>query len=190
MGERVAARAERAFLEHEVFATRDRTGILVFLSIFERRVVVQSTAGIDHAVDGERFEAQFVEKIHERFGRMGVSSRQRGVGDGVQAAAVKRPNPTHDQASIDAVLAHSRGLADRAGAPGAEKTMQNRETNSLFDPEVVLPDQMFPGSKLPAFVQSEGRLMLAILQDASFKADIEKLGGYDVSQTGNVIARL
>jgi hypothetical protein len=44
--------------------------------------------------------------------------------------------------------------------------MKNRETNSLFDPEVVLPDQMFPGSTLPAFVQSEGRLMLAILQDA------------------------
>ena len=44
--------------------------------------------------------------------------------------------------------------------------MPNRETNSLFDPEVVLPDQMFPGAKLPAFVQSEGRLMLAILQDA------------------------
>ena len=45
--------------------------------------------------------------------------------------------------------------------------MANRETNSLFDPEVVLPDQMFPGAKLPAFVHSEGRLMLAILQDAS-----------------------
>ena len=44
--------------------------------------------------------------------------------------------------------------------------MQNRETNSLFDPEVVLPDQMCPGSRVPAFVQSEGRLMLAILQDA------------------------
>lgn len=52
------------------------------------------------------------------------------------------------------------------GAQGAEAKMQNRDTNSLFDPEVVLPDQMFPGSKLPAFVQSEGRLMLAILQDA------------------------
>ena len=32
--------------------------------------------------------------------------------------------------------------------------------------------------------------MLAILQDASFKAEIEKLGGYDVSQMGQVIARL
>jgi hypothetical protein len=45
-------------------------------------------------------------------------------------------------------------------------TMVTREQNSIFDPEVVLPDQMFPGAKLPAFVQSEGRLMLAILQDA------------------------
>lgn len=44
--------------------------------------------------------------------------------------------------------------------------MASRESNSLFDPEVVLPDQMFPGAKLPPFVQSEGRLMLAILQDA------------------------
>jgi putative molybdopterin biosynthesis protein len=32
--------------------------------------------------------------------------------------------------------------------------------------------------------------VLAILQDASFKAEIEKLGGYDVSQMGQVIARL
>lgn len=44
--------------------------------------------------------------------------------------------------------------------------MANRESTSLFDPEVVLPDQMFPGTRLPPFVQSEGRLMLAILQDA------------------------
>jgi hypothetical protein len=44
--------------------------------------------------------------------------------------------------------------------------MANRDSNSLFDPEVVLPDQMFPGATLPPFVQSEGRLMMAILQDA------------------------
>jgi len=42
-------------------------------------------------------------------------------------------------------------------------------------------------------VHYESRLlepMLAILQDASFKAEIERLGGYDVSQMGQVIARL
>jgi putative molybdopterin biosynthesis protein len=42
-------------------------------------------------------------------------------------------------------------------------------------------------------VHFESRLlepMLAILQDVSFRAEIEKLGGYDVSQMGQVIARL
>ena len=42
-------------------------------------------------------------------------------------------------------------------------------------------------------VHYESKLLepvLAILQDASFKAEIEKLGGYDVSQMGQVIARL
>jgi len=32
--------------------------------------------------------------------------------------------------------------------------------------------------------------MLAILHDAAFKAEIERLGGYDVSRMGQVIARL
>ena len=42
-------------------------------------------------------------------------------------------------------------------------------------------------------VHYESRLlepMLAILQDVSFKAEIEKLGGYDVSEMGRVIARV
>jgi len=42
-------------------------------------------------------------------------------------------------------------------------------------------------------VHYESKLLepvLAILQDASFKNEIEKLGGYDVSQMGQVIARL
>ncbi len=58
---RARQRAERCFLEEEVFATRDRTGILVFVALFERRVVVMGDAGInrvvpdgawDHVVDG------------------------------------------------------------------------------------------------------------------------------------------
>jgi len=43
---RVAQRAATAFLEQEVFATRDRTGILIFLALFERRVVVLGDSGI------------------------------------------------------------------------------------------------------------------------------------------------
>jgi len=43
---RVAARAAAAFLEEEVFATRDRTGILIFLALFEHRAVILADSGI------------------------------------------------------------------------------------------------------------------------------------------------
>ena len=46
----VHRRAAEAFIEHEVFATRDRTGILIFLSLFERRVVVLADSGINSRV--------------------------------------------------------------------------------------------------------------------------------------------
>lgn len=49
--ERLARMAERrareAFLEKEVFRTRERTGILLFVSIFEHQVVVLGDAGIN-----------------------------------------------------------------------------------------------------------------------------------------------
>ncbi len=46
----VMSRARQAFLEEEVFATRERTGILIFLALFERRVVVLGDEGINRAV--------------------------------------------------------------------------------------------------------------------------------------------
>jgi len=49
----VHQRAMQAFLEEEVFATRDRTGILVFVSLAERRIEVIGDAGINAAVDSE-----------------------------------------------------------------------------------------------------------------------------------------
>lgn len=52
----VMARARRAFLEEEVFATRERTGILIFLSLFERRVVVMGDEGIHRAVEQHEWD--------------------------------------------------------------------------------------------------------------------------------------
>jgi putative membrane protein len=50
----VGLRAEAAFLEEEVFATRDRTGILVFLALFEHRAVILADEGIHRSVpEGE-----------------------------------------------------------------------------------------------------------------------------------------
>lgn len=48
---RVHLRAEAAFLEEEVFQTRDRTGILLFVSLFEHRIEVVGDAGINKAVE-------------------------------------------------------------------------------------------------------------------------------------------
>jgi putative membrane protein len=43
-------RAEAAFLAEEVWRTRDRTGILVFLALFEHRAVILADQGIHRAV--------------------------------------------------------------------------------------------------------------------------------------------
>lgn len=49
-------RAEAAFLETEVFRTRERTGILLFLSLFERRVVVLGDVGIHQKVEAGEWD--------------------------------------------------------------------------------------------------------------------------------------
>lgn len=54
---RTRQRAEMAFLEAEVFRTRDRTGILLFLSLFEHRVVVLADSGIHALVQPGQWEA-------------------------------------------------------------------------------------------------------------------------------------
>lgn len=51
MRRRAQARAAAAFLEAEVFDTQDRTGILLFLALFEHEVVVMGDSGIDAKVE-------------------------------------------------------------------------------------------------------------------------------------------
>ncbi len=51
MERRVAARAAEAFVSEEVFNTRDRTGVLIFVSILEHIVLVVGDSGITSRVD-------------------------------------------------------------------------------------------------------------------------------------------
>jgi putative membrane protein len=51
LSSRVEGRAAEAFLEEQVFATRDRTGVLIFVALFEHRVLVLADHGIDAKVD-------------------------------------------------------------------------------------------------------------------------------------------
>jgi putative membrane protein len=50
-------RAETAFLEEEVFNTRQRTGILIFISFFEHEVIVMADKGISKVVDQKEWDA-------------------------------------------------------------------------------------------------------------------------------------
>lgn len=54
--QRVDDRAAQAFLSEEVFQTRERTGILLFVSLLERRVRVMGDAGINAKVKQEQWD--------------------------------------------------------------------------------------------------------------------------------------
>jgi putative membrane protein len=56
MQQRVNVRASLAFLSEQVFATRERTGILIFISLFERRVRVLGDSGINEKIRQEQWD--------------------------------------------------------------------------------------------------------------------------------------
>jgi putative membrane protein len=74
-------RAETAFLQEEVFNTRHRTGILIFISFFEREVIVIADRGISKVVDQKEWD-NLVKGITQNI-RLGK------VTDGI-AEAIKR----------------------------------------------------------------------------------------------------
>lgn len=53
---RVQSRARQAFLDEEVFATVDRTGILIFLALFEKQVVIIGDEAINRAVEPHEWQ--------------------------------------------------------------------------------------------------------------------------------------
>ncbi len=64
LDEIVHLRALEFFVEEEVFATRDRTGILIYVSIWERRIEVLRDTGINELVRPEDWE-EVVGRIRE-----------------------------------------------------------------------------------------------------------------------------
>jgi putative membrane protein len=64
LDETVHRRALQAFVEEEVFNTRDRTGILIFVSLLEHRVEVLGDAGINQQVAADDW-VEIVDRIRE-----------------------------------------------------------------------------------------------------------------------------
>jgi putative membrane protein len=56
MDEATKKRAENAFLQEEVFNTRHRTGIMIFISFFEREVIVMADRGISKVVEQREWD--------------------------------------------------------------------------------------------------------------------------------------
>jgi putative membrane protein len=69
MEHRVAQRAAQAFIAEEVFRTKDRTGILLFLSLGERKVLAVGDSGINAKVAHSEWEDV-------------VASVTKGIGEG------------------------------------------------------------------------------------------------------------
>lgn len=53
LSSRVAGRAAEAFLQEQVFATRERTGVLIFVALFEHQVAILADQGINARVEAE-----------------------------------------------------------------------------------------------------------------------------------------
>lgn len=65
--ERVDRAAKLAFLEHNLHETRDRTGILIYVSLLEHRVEVLTDRGIDAVVEAGTWDGvvrHIVDAIH------------------------------------------------------------------------------------------------------------------------------
>lgn len=56
MARQVDLAARAAFVDHEVFATRDRSGVLIFISLLEHRVEVLADSGIEARVEPGEWE--------------------------------------------------------------------------------------------------------------------------------------
>jgi putative membrane protein len=63
--------AENAFLEEEIFNTRHRTGIMIFISFFEHEVIVMADRGISNVVEQQEWDKIVAELVaHIRSGNI------------------------------------------------------------------------------------------------------------------------
>jgi putative membrane protein len=72
------SRAENAFLEEEVFNTRQRTGIMIFVSFFEHEVIIMADQGISKVVPQNEWD-KIVKNLIE-------SIRNKKIVDGIEQA--------------------------------------------------------------------------------------------------------
>lgn len=96
----VSRRAAEAFIAEEVFLTRERTGILLFVSLLERRVLVVGDAGINARVqkaDWDGIVATIVSGLKNRKPTDGLVSAIGTCGALLEKHGVARRNDDTDE---------------------------------------------------------------------------------------------
>lgn len=103
---RVRLRAEAAFLEEEVFRTRDRTGILILVAEFEHRAVLLADEGIHRAVPAGHWDqivADLVEGLRQGQGRAALVAAIERCGDLLATHVARRNDDTDELADAPRV---------------------------------------------------------------------------------------
>lgn len=102
MGHHVGRRAAEAFVAEEVFKTRDRTGILLFVSLLERRVLVVGDAGINARVQKSEWDgivAMIVDGLKSGAPTDGLVRAIGACGDLLERQGVARKSDDTDELS-------------------------------------------------------------------------------------------
>ncbi len=100
----VERRAMAAFLSEEVFATENRTGILIFVSYFEHMVEVMGDSGINEKVDQQDWEEVvqlIVEGIKAKDPVTGLVNGIHKCGELLAAAGIDKPPNNPNELSDD-----------------------------------------------------------------------------------------
>ncbi|ELR71023.1 hypothetical protein C900_03153 [Fulvivirga imtechensis AK7] len=104
MVERVEQKALIAFLEEEVFNTKKRTGILIFVSHFEHMVEVIGDSGINENVKQEEWQAVVklvIEGIKAKDPASGIIKGIHLCGELLERAGVNKPRDNRNELSDD-----------------------------------------------------------------------------------------
>jgi putative membrane protein len=99
MQQHVEQRAELAFLEHGVFATRDRTGVLILVSTLEHRVALLGDEGIHKKLQDsgwQRHVGELAKAIKDGRAAQGVCDTLRAIGEVLIAEFPPRHDDTDE----------------------------------------------------------------------------------------------
>ena len=104
MDQTTRQRAENAFLEEEVFNTRQRTGIMIFISFFEHEVMVMADKGISKVVEQKQWDMIVADLVAEiRAGKIieGLEAGIKRCGDLLLEKGFKKTDDDTNELSDD-----------------------------------------------------------------------------------------